>query len=127
MPLLACSGHAQTPLPAGSSSFRAGSLWFCRWHPGERLRLNRYGIPEPVPSAGAMIPARWLDVVVVPLLGFDSDCHRLGMGAATTIGSFSFARRHRLASRPYLIGVAHEVQRVMPCRSDHGTFSSTAS
>ncbi|HPE81903.1 MAG TPA: 5-formyltetrahydrofolate cyclo-ligase, partial [Gammaproteobacteria bacterium] len=113
MPLLARAAamHKHCYLPV-LHPFRAGSLWFCRWHPGERLRLNRYGIPEPVPSAGAMIPARWLDVVVVPLLGFDSDCHRLGMGGGYYDRTFSFARRHRLASRPYLIGVAHEVQRV---------------
>ena len=113
MPLLARAAamHKHCYLPV-LHPFRAGSLWFCRWHPGERLRLNRYGIPEPVPSAGAMIPARWLDLVVVPLLGFDSDCHRLGMGGGYYDRTFSFARRHRLASRPYLIGVAHEVQRV---------------
>ena len=54
MPLLARAAamHKHCYLPV-LHPFRAGSLWFCRWHPGERLQLNRYGIPEPVPSAGA--------------------------------------------------------------------------
>jgi len=113
MPLMARAAalHKHCYLPV-LHPFRNGHLWFCRWHPGDRLQLNRYGIPEPVPSAGAMISARRLDLVVVPLLGFDPACHRLGMGGGYYDRTFSFALQHRLASRPYLLGVAHEVQRV---------------
>lgn len=113
MPLMAHAAalHKHCYLPV-LHPFRTGCLWFCRWHPGDQLQLNRYGIPEPVPSAGALISARWLDLVVVPLLGFDPACHRLGMGGGYYDRTFSFARRHRLASRPFLLGVAHEVQRV---------------
>jgi 5-formyltetrahydrofolate cyclo-ligase len=92
--------------------FLAGRLWFCRWTPGDRLVANRYGIPEPVPRKTGLIAARDLDLVIVPLLGFDSECHRLGMGGGFYDRSFAFVRRFKQRTRPYLIGFAHEAQRV---------------
>jgi 5-formyltetrahydrofolate cyclo-ligase len=44
----------------------------------QRLQPNRYGIPEP--RAGALLQAAHLDLVLVPLLGFDRTGNRLGMG-----------------------------------------------
>jgi len=44
-----------------------------------RLKLNRYGIPEPSDKATIMEEAR-IDVVFVPLLAFDRQGNRLGYG-----------------------------------------------
>ncbi|MGB5763560.1 MAG: 5-formyltetrahydrofolate cyclo-ligase [Sedimenticolaceae bacterium] len=92
--------------------FLSGRLWFCRWRPGDRVAPNRFGIPEPIPRAGDLVAARNLDLVIVPLLGFDSDCHRLGMGGGYYDRSFAFIRRLKHRTHPYLIGFAHESQRV---------------
>ena len=92
--------------------FRAGQLWFCRWRPGDPLTNNRFGIPEPQPDPDKLLAARKLDLVIVPLLGFDSDCHRLGMGGGYYDRSFAFTRRLNYIRHPFLLGFAHESQRV---------------
>jgi len=92
--------------------FLPGQLWFYRWRPGDPLMPNRFGILEPRPRRSGLIPARRLDLVIVPLLGFDSDCHRLGMGGGYYDRSFAFVRRLTHARRPFLLGLAHESQRV---------------
>jgi len=91
--------------------FSAGRLLFCAWKPGERLRKNRFGIPEPIPSAGNLVSARQLDVVITPLLGFDERGHRLGMGGGYYDRTFAFRRRHPRWRRPFMLGLAHEVQK----------------
>lgn len=92
--------------------FRHGQLWFCRWQPGDRLVLNRFDIPEPLPRSDKLIAARDLDLVIVPLLGFDDECHRIGMGGGYYDRSFAFTRRLKHVSGPFMLGIAHECQRV---------------
>ena len=92
--------------------FRRGELWFYRWRPGDPLVCNRFAIPEPIPRKSHLIAARRLDLVIVPLLGFDARCHRLGMGGGYYDRSFAFVRRLQIARRPFLLGFAFEVQRV---------------
>jgi len=43
-----------------------------------KLMLSTYGIPEPVD--GIQVPSNRMDVVFVPLLGYDSKGHRVGYG-----------------------------------------------
>jgi 5-formyltetrahydrofolate cyclo-ligase len=92
--------------------FRKGRLWFRRWCPGDQMKPNRFGILEPLPGPGELLAARHLDLVIVPLLGFDSNCHRLGMGGGYYDRSFAFSRHLEHAKRPYLLGLAHESQRI---------------
>src|SRR5262245_10172698 len=58
------------------------------------------------------ISPRWLDLVLVPLVGFDARGHRLGMGAGLYDRHFAFLRQRRAWRRPLLVGVAFDVQRV---------------
>ena len=73
---------------------------------------NRFGIPEPDVRGGGLIAARDLDLVIVPLLGFDKACNRIGMGGGYYDRSFAFARRLEHISAPFMLGFAHEAQRV---------------
>jgi 5-formyltetrahydrofolate cyclo-ligase len=58
------------------------------------------------------IDPRWLDLVLVPLVGFDPRGHRLGMGAGLYDRHFEFLRHRRAWRRPRLVGVAFEAQKV---------------
>ncbi|MGD8207439.1 MAG: 5-formyltetrahydrofolate cyclo-ligase [Chromatiales bacterium] len=90
----------------------AARLWFVRYRPGDRLRANRFGIPEPVRRGRHLIHPGHLDLLLMPLVGFDADCHRLGMGGGYYDRSLAFLRGHRRWARPLLVGLAHDCQRV---------------
>lgn len=64
------------------------------------------------PARAGAVGARWLDLVLVPLVGFDATGNRLGMGAAFYDRHFAFLRHRRAWRRPLLLGLAFELQRV---------------
>ena len=76
----------------------------------KRLRKNSYGIAEPV--TGLVRPIKQLDVILMPLVGFDEQGGRLGMGGGYYDRALSFKKRQAWKSSPRLIGLAHEVQKV---------------
>lgn len=83
-------------------------LCFERWRPGDPMHENRYGIPEPQPSPDP--PAvDALDLVIVPLLGFDRTGARLGSGVGYYDRTFSFKRTVR-GTAPRLAGYAYALQ-----------------
>lgn len=90
----------------------AARLWFVRHQPGEPLRPNRYGIPEPLRRREHIQLARDLDLLLVPLVGFDPDCNRLGMGGGFYDRTLAYLRHRPHWRRPRLIGIAHECQRL---------------
>ncbi|RRJ82990.1 5-formyltetrahydrofolate cyclo-ligase [Aestuariirhabdus litorea] len=94
-------------------------LWFAPFEAGTLLTPNRYGIEEPRLHHGQHPPAWSLDLVLMPLVGFDTEGNRLGMGGGYYDRSFAFLRRPRPVHQPRLIGLAHECQRVdeLPCDS----------
>ena len=48
---------------------------FFKWTKNDPLKINKYGIPEPV-SSKILFP----DILLVPLAGYDDDLNRLGYG-----------------------------------------------
>ncbi|MDI5919347.1 5-formyltetrahydrofolate cyclo-ligase [Halomonas sp. LR5S13] len=89
-------------------------LWFVHYHSGTPMVANRFGIPEPEARHGAhrarRTPAWALDVILLPLVGFDDRGQRMGMGGGFYDRSLAFTRRP--GPRPRLIGLAHDCQRV---------------
>ena len=85
--------------------FPVGRLVFVRWHPGSRLHRQRWNIREP--RQGGRMEARGLDLVFMPLTGFDRQGHRLGMG-----GGFYDRTLAKLPQRPLRVGLAHDCQQV---------------
>ncbi len=53
-------------------------LLFRQWDADTTLTANRFGIPEPDP--GSPEPAAGLDIIFLPLVGWQRDGYRLGMG-----------------------------------------------
>lgn len=91
------------------ASFRRRELTFARATAASRT--NRFGIREPWPPARP-IPAGQLDIVLVPLVGFDARGVRLGMGGGYYDRAFAFRRHRRALLRPRLIGIAFACQQV---------------
>ena len=87
-------------------------LWFLSYRPGEPTRPNRFGIPEPARRNRRLRLARSLDILLLPLVGFDADCNRMGMGAGYYDRTLGYLAHREHWRRPRLIGVAHECQRV---------------
>ena len=88
-----------------------GTLVFSPFTDISKLKPNRFGIPEPAFSKSQKRPAWALDAVFFPLVGFDENGGRLGMGGGFYDRTFAFTRvRPRLA--PKLIGLAHDFQKV---------------
>lgn len=64
-----------------TASWRAAPMYFEGYTPGvTTFRDNRYGIPEPVHRPGTPVQARDMDLILVPLVGFNEHCDRIGMG-----------------------------------------------
>ncbi|ASJ75980.1 5-formyltetrahydrofolate cyclo-ligase [Granulosicoccus antarcticus] len=76
--------------------------------------LNKYAIREPVTDQKTCLPATSLDIVIVPLLGFDAQCQRMGMGGGYYDRTFAYKRQalqdNSINPAPLLIGVAFESQ-----------------
>jgi len=75
-----------------------------------KMTKNRYGIAEPVDARA--LKARQLDLLLMPLVGFDHQGHRLGMGGGYYDATLAFMHRRRLWRKPRLVGIAYECQRV---------------
>ena len=87
-------------------------LWFAPVTRKTRFRPNRYGIPEPLTSARTWVRAQELDLVLMPLVGFDVLGNRLGMGGGFYDKSLAYLRDRHCWTRPKLVGLAYDFQKV---------------
>ncbi len=87
------------------------ALRFSPYFHDQKMRFNRFRLPEPDVDESEMRLPQELDLVLAPLVVFDSYRNRIGMGGGFYDRSFAFRKspHHR---RPVLIGVAHEIQKV---------------
>lgn len=85
-------------------------LGFTRLSSRPAWYLNRFGIHEH--WAPRILRARQLDLLFVPLVGFDNEGYRLGMGGGYYDASLAFLRGRKHWVKPYLIGVAYDFQKL---------------
>jgi 5-formyltetrahydrofolate cyclo-ligase len=119
---------------------RQQSLLFVPYDKGTVMRKNRFGIPEPE-DCESPFAAEALDLVLTPLVAFDHECHRIGMGGGYYDRTFAFLQgqknTHAMKQKaeevsilqgcmfpevsqkasqeipkPFLMGVAHKCQQV---------------
>lgn len=75
------------------------------------LSKNIYGILEPKSkTVNQIIIPQAIDIIFMPLLGFNSKGDRLGMGGGYYDRALWFKRNKKPQLRPYLIGLAYEAQ-----------------
>ena len=87
-------------------------LRFAPWRPGIEVEPNRYGIPEPVCAESEHLAPNKIDVVLVPLLGFDRNGWRIGFGGGYYDRSFAFLREREEVGKPVLVGVGYALQEI---------------
>ena len=75
------------------------------------LIKNRFGILEPLFDAKKILKPEELDLVIAPLVGFDENANRLGLGGGYYDQTFAFKKQQR-QNKPYLIGIAYEMQKL---------------
>lgn len=90
--------------------FKSDHMLFVRTRPGDRLLYNRWGIPEPKLCLKNRVSPRRLNLVLMPLVGFDEAGNRIGMGKGFYDRTFAFRRKN--TRRPALVGLGHECQGV---------------
>lgn len=87
-------------------------LFFSRYTPDSVLVNNRFGIGEPEIAAAKRVKPLTLDVVLTPLVAFDLNGNRIGMGGGFYDRSFAFLKKREYWLRPLMVGCAHRLQQV---------------
>jgi 5-formyltetrahydrofolate cyclo-ligase len=107
---LLAAGGKRLALPVVDAP--AMPLRFVAWTPGDALVAGPYGIPRPA-SDETVVP----DMLVIPCVGFDARCFRIGYG-----GGFYDRTLAALAAQgatPFAAGVAHDEAQVEDVAPGH--------
>lgn len=89
---------------------RTGRIHFLETSLDCRQRANHLGILEPIGTA--RVEARFLHLVLLPLVGFDAHGVRLGMGGGYYDRTFAFRNVHTTWRGPRLVGLAYAFQQL---------------
>ncbi|MGB2242272.1 MAG: 5-formyltetrahydrofolate cyclo-ligase [Porticoccaceae bacterium] len=84
-------------------------LHFARYRQNSQLIANRFGILEPSLRTTKMVPPWSLDLILMPLVGFDRRGNRLGMGGGFYDRTLAFTARGQHPA-PQLVGLAYSFQ-----------------
>ncbi len=87
-----------------------GDMIFRQLDRDTTLQRSNFGLWEPVGSTS--IPAQQLDLVITPLVAYDKNNNRIGMGGGYFDRCFAFLRHRKRWLRPKLMGLAFECQKI---------------
>ncbi len=90
--------------------FMEGKLLFVKWSPESQLKENQFKIPEPIIHKSSICSPQFLNLILIPLLGFNLRCHRLGMGGGYYDQTLEFRKRRKSWIGPKFFGLGYEYQ-----------------
>lgn len=88
--------------------FNPNHLLFLRYLPDTPMLKNKFGIWEPKLNVQSVLPLEELDILFTPLVAFDKQGNRLGMGG----GFYDRTLQHWQKSPFIPVGLAHQCQQV---------------
>ena len=88
--------------------FNPNHLLFLRYLPDTPMLKNKFGILEPKLNVQNVLPLDELDILFTPLVAFDKQGNRLGMGG----GFYDRTLQHWQKSPFIPVGLAHQCQQV---------------
>lgn len=88
--------------------FNPNHLLFLRYLPDTPMLKNKFGIWEPKFNVQNVLPLDELDILFTPLVAFDKQGNRLGMGG----GFYDRTLQHWQKSSFIPVGLAHQCQQV---------------
>lgn len=91
--------------------FAKGHLLMLNVEPHSEYQLNTFGIPEPPLDVRNVVRLSEIDCMLVPLVGFDLNGQRIGMGGGfydRTLAGWAHGRYPNL----HVLGLAHDCQQV---------------
>ncbi|MCF6776841.1 5-formyltetrahydrofolate cyclo-ligase [Thiotrichales bacterium 19X7-9] len=91
-------------------------LWFANYNQNEMLYTNRFGIYEPFFNLDSLKAPWEMDLVFMPLVAFDLNGNRIGMGGGFYDYTFQFKSN---VNTPTLVGCAYEFQQIDQCPNEH--------
>jgi len=93
--------------------FSKGYLVFLCYTPDTEMKPNKFGILEPVLNVTKLCPVAALDIIFTPLVAFDEQGNRMGMGGGfydRTLAQITHSNSNR---KTKLIGLAHDEQKAI--------------
>ncbi len=87
------------------------SLYFAPYNESTRFKNNRFNISEPVCKPADWIKASQLDLLLMPLVAFDTQGNRIGMGGGFYDRTLAYLQHRRYWKKPTLLGLAHDIQK----------------
>ncbi|GMR00787.1 MAG: 5-formyltetrahydrofolate cyclo-ligase [Gammaproteobacteria bacterium] len=88
------------------------SLYFAPYDENSQLRLNRFNIPEPVCQPSDWTKASQLNLLLLPLVAFDTVGNRVGMGSGFYDRTLAYLQHRQSWKKPVLMGLAHDIQKM---------------
>jgi len=101
--------------------FTTGHLLFLHYDSNSTMIINRYNIEEPKLDVRDIKVIQQLDIIITPLVAFDSAGSRIGMGGGYYDRTLAKWYEHYLQNKevakdkqanPSIIGVAHDCQQI---------------